>query len=306
MPRKPARATGPRFVNHSYPSFYACYLLKSLAATPKGNAARTNYVGSTPNPPRRIRQHNGEITSGAWKTANRRPWVMQLIVHGFPSRMSALQFEWAFQNPWKARHLKQASFPKKGRFLKQNIAVARTMVASHPYNAMPLHIKLFTEEAKKYWDEASRSQKVPPLPPGLQVSVELEGVNGKSGNKGSGRQRPIDVTDTDFTTSHLRKNTNLLSSKIALECFFCREALLDYSSDPLSHVLCPSHDCKLVAHIHCMAEWFLHDSGSPLLVPRGGRCPSCVSYVLWGDVVKGSYRRAGGGAYLSLKTKTPT
>ncbi len=33
------------------------------------------------------RQHNGEITAGAWKTKHKRPWIMQMIVHGFPSKL---------------------------------------------------------------------------------------------------------------------------------------------------------------------------------------------------------------------------
>jgi structure-specific endonuclease subunit SLX1 len=74
---------------HVYPPFYACYLLRSKAVP---NSNRT-YVGSTPNPPRRLRQHNGEITQGAVRTSRFRPWVsvvyfianhqeMQLIVYG--------------------------------------------------------------------------------------------------------------------------------------------------------------------------------------------------------------------------------
>lgn len=81
-----------------------CHSQKELSLILK-HMPRT-YVGSTPSPPRRIRQHNGEITQGAWKTQSNRPWVMQLIVHGFPSKLAALQFEWAWQHPWKSRHLR--------------------------------------------------------------------------------------------------------------------------------------------------------------------------------------------------------
>jgi structure-specific endonuclease subunit SLX1 len=89
---------------HVFPPFYACYLLKSLQ-TPKSVAV---YIGSTPDPPRRLRQHNGELKQGAFKTRFRRPWTMTMIVHGFPSRLAALQFEWAWQHPDRSRHLKSA------------------------------------------------------------------------------------------------------------------------------------------------------------------------------------------------------
>ena len=34
-----------------------------------------------------------------------------------------------------------------------------------------------------------------PLPPGFTCTLELEGVDGKSGHPGSGRQGPISVND---------------------------------------------------------------------------------------------------------------
>lgn len=66
------------------------------------------------------------------------------------------------------------------------------MVRSHPYNTWALHVKLFTAEAAKVWDGLSRKA---PLLPGFTSTVELEGVDGKSGKTGSGRTGPIDVTD---------------------------------------------------------------------------------------------------------------
>ena len=69
------------------------------------------------------------------------------------------------------------------------------MVRAHPYTTWPLHVKLFTEEAVKIWSDASRKS---PLPQGLTVLVELEGVDGKSGEIGSGRTGPIDVTDGEL------------------------------------------------------------------------------------------------------------
>ncbi|KAJ3761797.1 hypothetical protein EV360DRAFT_79874 [Lentinula raphanica] len=235
-------------LSHTFPSFYACYLLKSVQ-TPKSNAT---YIGSTPNPPRRIRQHNGELTQGAWKTKRGRPWVMQMIVHGFPSKLAALQFEWAWQHPHLSRHIRDENgrvFTTSGRGLKQNIQILQFMISVHPYNLWPLHVKIFTPQALKVWEglmtprkgtkgkgkEKADATRSITLPQGFTLSVELEGVDGKLAG-GSGRTKPIDVQDG---TSDAR---------------------------PLS---------------------------TPLL---GGNCPSCSNFVLWGDIVKGCYRRAAGEA----------
>ncbi|KAF4227529.1 hypothetical protein CNMCM8980_008928 [Aspergillus fumigatiaffinis] len=91
-------------IEHSrpIPIFYCCYLLRSTVRH------ASLYIGSTPNPARRLIQHNGVVKGGARRTAAEklRPWEMALVVEGFTSRLAALQFEWAWQNPWYSRHLR--------------------------------------------------------------------------------------------------------------------------------------------------------------------------------------------------------
>lgn len=72
------------------PALYVVYILRSTVR--KGSL----YVGSTPNPPRRLKQHNGTSKGGAVKTARStlRPWEMVGVVSGFPSMMGALKFEY--------------------------------------------------------------------------------------------------------------------------------------------------------------------------------------------------------------------
>ena len=63
---------------------YCCYLLRSMPSP------LSTYVGFTTDPRKRIRQHNGEITAGARRTHQRRPWQMLAVVAGFPSQVAAL------------------------------------------------------------------------------------------------------------------------------------------------------------------------------------------------------------------------
>ncbi|OCH87500.1 hypothetical protein OBBRIDRAFT_702884, partial [Obba rivulosa] len=265
-------------VNHTFPPFYACYLLKSIQFP--------TYIGSTPNPSRRLRQHNGEISQGASKTQGRRPWVMHMIVYGFPSKLSALQFEWAWQHPNRSRHLRGLTIVQARNFTARVLA-ARGMISSHPYNTWPLHVKLFTVEAVKAWQRALVVYKSP-LPPGFKCEEELEGVNGKSGCVGSGRAGPIEADDAAlpaaFTVSQLDKMTSILASHNQLSCSICHSAV---DPKPLTTALCPNPDCTAISHLTCLSSDFLaHEHNNHRLIPRGGECRRCRSYILWGDVVR--------------------
>lgn len=79
------------------------------------------------------------------------------------------------------------------------------MVATHPYNTWPLHAILFTAEAVKHWEQTPKfAISFPPLPTNFRTSVQLEGVDGKSGYPGSGRLGALCVDDGGgFTSSHI-------------------------------------------------------------------------------------------------------
>lgn len=56
----------------------------------------STYAGVSPDPVRRLRQHNGEIKGGAKYTLSRGPgWEHICFVKGFQNKIQTLQFEWA-------------------------------------------------------------------------------------------------------------------------------------------------------------------------------------------------------------------
>uniref|UniRef100_A0A182Y4R4 Structure-specific endonuclease subunit SLX1 homolog n=1 Tax=Anopheles stephensi TaxID=30069 RepID=A0A182Y4R4_ANOST len=142
--------------------FYGVYLLVSKSPNPKF-AGRT-YIGYTVDPNRRIKQHNrGEDAGGARRTSNRGPWTMVLIVHGFPNNISALRFEWAWQQPRVSRRLKQIpelqkKLRKESNF-EYNFRILTEMLRIGPWNRLPLVIRWFADEFHREFEVG----KKPPL-----------------------------------------------------------------------------------------------------------------------------------------------
>jgi len=56
-----------------------------------------HYVGSTTDPSRRIRQHNGEIQGGGKYTSKHRPWEPRALYGPYANRSEALKAEMALK-----------------------------------------------------------------------------------------------------------------------------------------------------------------------------------------------------------------
>ncbi|XP_058116675.1 structure-specific endonuclease subunit SLX1 homolog [Anopheles ziemanni] len=142
--------------------FYGVYLLVSKSTNPKF-AGRT-YVGYTVDPNRRIKQHNGgQDAGGARRTSNRGPWIMVMIIHGFPNNISALRFEWAWQQPRVSRRMKQIpDIQKKLRnetYFEYHFRILSEMLRIGPWNRLPLIIRWLADEYHREFEIG----KTPPL-----------------------------------------------------------------------------------------------------------------------------------------------
>ncbi|XP_053693498.1 structure-specific endonuclease subunit SLX1 homolog [Sabethes cyaneus] len=190
--------------------FYGVYLLVSKSSNPKF-AGRT-YIGYTVDPNRRIKQHNsGQEFGGAKRTSNRGPWIMVMIVHGFPNNISALRFEWAWQQPKVSRRLKaipelQRKQRKESRF-EYNFRILTEMLRIGPWNRLPLTIRWLVEDYHREFEVG----KAPPMHmPICFGRVKKVPKNGKVTNQGKKkRKRKVDAAEM--------KNINGKSKKITVD-----------------------------------------------------------------------------------------
>ncbi|MCL7050997.1 hypothetical protein MKW94_001720 [Papaver nudicaule] len=142
--------------------FYACYLLCSLCPRFKGHT----YIGFTVNPCRRIRQHNGELTSGAVRTKKKRPWEMMLCIYGFSTKVAALKFEWAWQHPIESLAVREAAIRFKSLSgIANRVKLAFTMLTLPPWQSLKLTVNFFSTA---YTNHAAGC---PSLPKQMKVQV---------------------------------------------------------------------------------------------------------------------------------------
>ncbi|KAH7323791.1 hypothetical protein BKA65DRAFT_511479 [Rhexocercosporidium sp. MPI-PUGE-AT-0058] len=292
-------------IDRPIPAFYCCYLLRS---TVRGSSV---YVGSTPNPVRRLRQHNGIAKGGAAKTnrPSMRPWEMTCIVTGFPSHIAALQFEWAWQNPHVTTHIpsdsriqvsagkKKSGQPKRPRHSVPSLLSNLHLLLRVPsFARWPLSLHFFSPDVHKAWikwckttaepiqDTITIIQDFPPSSP-KQVSPAPSDVEGSPRSKRQKTSHGIEALEVGYETTkpHIEKGKNIYDFEQEGSCAICHENL---EHDAGIYTTCPTPGCEAVTHITCLSKHFLKDADEEILLPIQGTCPSCKVDLRWVDVVK--------------------
>ncbi|KAF2651870.1 hypothetical protein K491DRAFT_719442 [Lophiostoma macrostomum CBS 122681] len=297
------------------PAFYGCYLLRSANR-------RSYYIGSTPNPARRLAQHNGKGAGGAKHTSRQasRPWEMVCIVHSFPSRVAALQFEWAWQNAHVTRHIERDAAPadlqtkKSGSSRKKRARPPMSLVArlknlmkllGAPYFArQSLHIQFFAEDVFAAWNKHV-SKTEGGLRRGVQVSLtpaELPTLSsdGKAYTVPSIlRQIPVAYEDCK---AHVEKARAVLGDGQTNTCGICSKPA-DASRSMI--LVCPVENCQTVSHFGCLTERFRDEEGpTATVLPLEGTCPGCHTPTSWYTLTKELTLRLYGHKDLDALFKT--
>ncbi|RMZ83997.1 hypothetical protein DV737_g1382, partial [Chaetothyriales sp. CBS 132003] len=291
------------------PAFYGVYLLRSTVRK------ASTYIGSTPQPARRLGQHNGRVKGGAVRTsrASLRPWDMVCIVAGFPSNIAALQFEWAWQNAHLTRHIspqQRLSFAtvrtranagsgkarKRPRrptsSLMDRLSNLHLLLRVPYFSRWPLEVSFFSHDVYTSWtawcervDDQIRpnlSIRLDPRqsdqPPHDITSAQPPSQKRKIDLMHKGGVHGIDPTYAQYQHV-LTKATFLLDHGDGQTCALCKQQL------HLKHhlfTICPNSDCQTMSHLTCLSEHFLQHATTPgQLVPEQGQCPGCHSPLRW-------------------------
>ncbi|EFR01219.1 hypothetical protein MGYG_04223 [Nannizzia gypsea CBS 118893] len=295
MPQRPRLSPAPGSSRESakgIPPFYCAYLLRSTVRH------ASLYIGSTPNPARRLAQHNGRIKGGAHRTHREklRPWEMVMIVSGFTSRTAALQFEWAWQNTQASRHATTDKIeinvricPKTGRRLAKKSSNPRESMTSimarlhvllrSPYfSSWPLQVRFFKEDVHRTWKGwvDSANTFIPE-----HISFKTDFDDGALSREGLPLQIALQKLDVlgKSLGSYQEKARFLLDAGDRLNCGVCHDRLR--LNDDLV-VVCSSEACRCASHLLCLSSSFIQsEDSSNGLVPVNGRCPGCDATIDW-------------------------
>ncbi|RDD37819.1 Structure-specific endonuclease subunit SLX1-like protein [Trichoplax sp. H2] len=231
----------------SYYNFYGCYLLTSTNPKYKG----WTYIGFTVDPNKRIKQHNGgRRFGGAKRTSGKGPWIMVLVVHGFPNEIVALQFEWAWQNPKNGRRLRHLSGKKASESgLEFRFRILTEMLRCQPWCSLPLIIRWLEPQYEIQFPVSQQAPQHMPIAYG-----------------------PIKIGNF----KHYQTDDRYQLPKRCVLCH-CRIEGLD------ELLVCTWRNCQMSSHLTCLAEQFANDNG--MIVPIQGNCPVCSADLLWGDLI---------------------
>ncbi|ATY63054.1 GIY-YIG catalytic domain containing [Cordyceps militaris] len=286
------------------PALYTVYVLRSTIRH------ASLYIGSTPNPPRRLKQHNGETKGGAARTARDklRPWEMVALVSGFPSAVAALKFEWALANPHLSLHIpsearlavatrtKRNGRPRRPplsmRSVVSNIHLL-TGVAS--FARWPLTLHFFAVEAHRAWAAWLRKTGAE-VRPGLRVRIDVvDDTAGILGAEDDEDKAGIHALPLDYAPvrAYVQKARDVVAFEKEGSCVHCGE---DMASGEGLHAMCPNGECVAMGHLDCWSRHALAGEEDEAVLPQTCMCPSCGGEVRWGDMMKELTLRVRGEA----------
>ncbi|ERT00482.1 hypothetical protein HMPREF1624_03855 [Sporothrix schenckii ATCC 58251] len=275
------------------PALYTVYILRSTMRH------ASLYIGSTTDPPRRLKQHNGAIKGGAARTArpSLRPWEMVGLVSGFPGAVAALKFEWALTNPHLSLHIPAESRLSVARQTKRNGHPKRPPASMHSILAnlhlllrvpsfarWPLRLHMFVPEVHAAWSKYSRSQTSASQPLGddvrevevltdFQLTPDMLFGNATADSATDvadaaeiGPPWGIHALPLDYgpMRDYVDKAQDIFTFEREGDCAVCHGAL---PAGRGLYAVCPNAACEAVGHLRCWSGHLLQEEADASATP---------------------------------------
>ncbi len=286
-----------QFSKETIPKLYGVYLLNSLSKK------TCFYVGSTPDPVRRLRQHNGELTRGGavrTKKQGYRPWRMILYVYGFPSKIAALQFEHAWQHAYQCRHIpfERRLNPGKrhtgsGTSLHGKLANCRLLLSSPSFKRLGLKVAIFNDLAYDTWLKNRYGVEVT-LDVQLNVKTHTEDLDNSAIVGGNYNQlKEFMASNVEMMEAYFQKCINVYSRDLETvqKCTICSEPVY-VTDNGRTLAVCANGECECTTHMVCLSKHFIKQEyereNQNHVLPLKGKCPKCETMNFWNLVVRGS------------------
>ncbi|KAI0123406.1 GIY-YIG catalytic domain-containing protein [Xylariales sp. AK1849] len=298
------------------PPLYTVYILRSTIRH------SSLYIGSTPHPPRRLKQHNGDAKGGAARTSRStlRPWEMVGLVSGFPGMVAALKFEWALQNPHLSLHIpstsritvatqkKRNGHPKRPRHSVTSILSNLHLLLRVPsFARWPLNLHFFAPDVHKAWTKWCDTANEP-VRESVEIMTDFEPppntADTGSESNAPAQPRGIHALPLDYAPmkEYVTKTQSIFSFEREGHCVVCGQYL---SSNEGLYATCPNTGCEGVGHVACWSQHLLGKESSDEIIPITGSCPKCRGDVKWGNMMKEVSLRMRGRKEVEKLLKKP-
>ncbi|ORY71462.1 GIY-YIG catalytic domain-containing protein [Pseudomassariella vexata] len=300
------------------PPLYTVYILRSTVRR------ASLYVGSTPHPPRRLKQHNGESKGGAVRTSRStlRPWEMVGLVSGFPGMVAALKFEWALTNSHLSLHIpstsrinvatqkKRNGHPKRPPHSVTSILSNLHLLLRVPsFARLPIKLHFFAPDVHRAWIKWCGTSNEP-LRDTINVVTDF-GLAANASTEGDkeitdATSQPWGIYALSLDYAPIKDYVEKTQSAFAFEregdCVVCGEGL---NPGEGLYAACSNAGCEGVGHVSCWSEHLLGKEKNDSIIPVSGRCPKCEGQVRWGEMMMEMSLRLRGQKEISKLLKKP-